>query len=109
MISSSAVSARKVHFERRELDLILRLYGRMVAGGHWRDYAIDALAERAMFSVFRRSSEAPLYVIEKRPMLALRQGAYAVATGQGFIIKRGRDLATVLNVFDRTRFGVVTD
>jgi hypothetical protein len=98
-----------VHFDRRELDLILRLYGRMVAAGHWRDYAIDALNERAVFSVFRRASEAPLYIIEKRPALAQRQGAYAAATGQGFVLKRGRDLAQVLTAFDKARFGLVTD
>lgn len=105
----SAAPAPKVHFDRRELDLILRLYGRMVAAGHWRDYAIDALNERAVFSVFRRASEAPLYIIEKRPALAQRQGAYAAATGQGFVLKRGRDLAQVLTAFDKARFGLVTD
>jgi hypothetical protein len=103
------LTASRVHFERRELDLILRLYGRMVAAGAWRDYAIDALADRAVFSVFRRTSEAPMYMIEKRPALAQRQGAYAVLTAQGFILKRGRDLSAVLRMLDKSRFAGVVD
>ena len=69
--------ASKVTFNRRELDRILSLYGRKVAAGEWRDYAIDFLKDRAVFSVFRRSSEFPIYRIEKNPRLERRQGAYA--------------------------------
>lgn len=91
-----------VTFHRRELDLILRIYGRMVAAGEWRDYAIDHLKDRAIFSVFRRTSEVPLFQIVKTPKLALRQGAYSVVAASGLVMKRGHDLDRVLDVFDRT-------
>ena len=99
--------ARRRHFEmpvtfdRRELDQILRIYGRMVAAGEWRDYAIDHLSDRAVFSVFRRTSEVPLFQIAKMPKLARRQGAFAVIAAGGVILKRGHELARVLGVFDR--------
>ena len=96
-----------VFFERREFERLLRLYGRMVAAGEWRDYAIDALSDRAVFSVYRRSSEAPLYRIEKQPALARRQGAWSVMAAGGLIVKRGHDLDQVLRVFDKGRFAVV--
>ena len=89
-----------VTFDRRELDQILRLYGRMVAANEWRDYAIDHLSDRAVFSVFRRTSEVPLYRIVKDPSMARRQGAYAVIATTGMILKRGHELARVLGVFD---------
>ena len=93
--------AGRIFFERRELKRILRLYGRMVALGEWRDYAIDGLAEAAVFSVFRRASEAPFYRIEKRPSLARRQGQWAVINQSGHILKRGHELEQVLKVFDK--------
>jgi hypothetical protein len=99
--------AAGVWFDRRELAPILSLYGRMVAAGEWRDYALDGLRDRAVFSVYRRASETPLYRIEKRPALARRQGAYAVVTATGCILKRGRELAQVLKVFDKKRLRVV--
>ncbi|POF32678.1 DUF2794 domain-containing protein [Roseibium marinum] len=92
-----------VAFNRRELDTILRLYGRMVADGEWRDYAIDLLTDRAVFSVFRRSSEMPLYRVEKDPKLAKRQGAYSVVATGGVILKRGHDLAQVLKVLEKKK------
>ena len=92
-----------VAFHRRELDLILRVYGHRVASGEWRDYAIDHLKDRAVFSVFRRASEMPLYRIEKVPKNARRQGAYAVVGAGGAILKRGADLAQVLRIFDKKR------
>lgn len=92
---------QRVQFDRGELNLILNLYGRMVAAGEWRDYAIDALRDRAVFSIFRRTSEMPLYRIEKDPALARRQGAYSVITPTGLILKRGHDLARVLQTIDR--------
>ncbi len=98
----------RVFFDRRELDQLLQLYGRMVAQGHWRDYAIDGLKDAAVFSVFRRTSEAPLYRIEKRPAQAARQGAWLVTAQGGLILKRGQDLSQVLKVFDRKRFAVVS-
>ena len=79
----------------------------MVAAGEWRDYGIDGLAEAAVFSVFKRSSEAPLYRIEKRPALARRQGAWAIIGEGGHILRRGHDLEQVLRFFDRGRFKVV--
>src|SRR5580704_8021227 len=90
-------------FERRELDRLLRLYGQMVAAGQWRDYAIDGLADTAVFSVFRRASEAPLYRIEKRPALARRQGQWAVINQSGHVLKRGHELEQVLKALDRLR------
>ena len=97
-----ARSAEPVTFNRRELDQLLRLYSMMVGAGEWRDYAMDFLKDRAVFSVYRRSSEVPLYRIEKNPRLARRQGEYAVIAASGMILKRGADLARVLGVFDKT-------
>ena len=96
-----------VFFERRELERLLSLYGRMVAAGEWRDYGMDGLRDCAVFSVFRRSAEAPLYRIEKHPALARKQGAWAVLGQGGHILKRGHDLEQVLKVFDKGRFTVV--
>jgi Protein of unknown function (DUF2794) len=90
-----------ISFDRRELNQILRVYGRKVADGEWRDYAIDQLREKAVFSVFRRASEVPLYQIVKQPKLARRQGAYALVAATGQILKRGHDLGNVLRVIDR--------
>ena len=90
-----------VAFDRRELDQILRLYSRMVAANEWRDYAIDHLSDRAVFSVFRRTSETPLYQIVKDPRLARKQGAFSVVAAGGLILKRGHELARVLGVFDK--------
>ncbi len=91
----------QVSFDRHELRAILDLYGRKVADGEWRDYAIDFTREKAVFSIFRRSSEVPLYRIEKDPRLARRQGVYAVVAGTGLIMKRGHDLRQVLRVLDK--------
>ena len=91
----------QVSFDRRELNTILGLYGRMVAAGEWRDYGISSLREVAVFSVFRRTAEHPLYRIEKRPKLRLRQGMYAVIGMDGQVLKRGHDLRTVLRVLER--------
>ncbi|ADY65597.1 MULTISPECIES: DUF2794 domain-containing protein [Rhizobium/Agrobacterium group] len=90
-----------ITFHRRELDAILRIYGRMVGEGEWRDYAIDHLREKAVFSVFKRSGEMPLYRIEKNPKLAAKQGAYCVVNTDGRILKRGHELPQVLKVFDK--------
>jgi hypothetical protein len=97
----------RVFFERRELERILNLYGRMVALGEWRDYAMDGLSDMAVFSVFRRASEAPLYRIEKRPSLARKQGQWAVINQSGHILKRGHELEQVLKVLDRIRLKAV--
>jgi hypothetical protein len=92
----------KVTFTRRELDRILGLYGRMVAAGEWRDYAIDFLKDRAVFSVFRRASEVPIYRIEKDPRLARKQGTYSVISATGLIVKRGHELDNVLRAVDKS-------
>ena len=89
-----------VGFDRRELNTILNLYGRKVALGEWRDYAIDFLKDRALFSVYKRSSERPLYVIEKNPRLRARQGQYMVLGQDGRVLKRGHELINVLRVLE---------
>lgn len=99
----TATPDREISWTRKELDQLLRVYGRQVAAGEWRDYAIDTLRECAVFSVFRRSSEMPLYRIEKRPRLAQKQGAYAVIAMSGHIMKRGHDLAQVLKVLEKKK------
>ena len=91
----------QVAFHRTELSQILSLYGRMVAAGEWRDYGISSLKEVAVFSVFRRTAEHPLYRIEKRPKLRGRQGMYAVIGAEGQVLKRGHDLKSVLRVLER--------
>jgi len=92
---------QQVAFDRKELGVILSLYGRMVAAGEWRDYGISCLRELAVFSVFRRTAEHPLYRIEKRPKLRHKQGTYAVVGMDGRILKRGADLKTVLAVLEK--------
>ena len=87
-------------FDRKELALILNVYGRKVGQGEWRDYAMDFLRERAVFSIYARVSERPLFIVEKTPKLRNRQGQYAVTNQQGRILKRGHDLALVLRVLD---------
>ena len=91
----------QVAFDRTELNHILSLYGRMVSAGEWRDYGLSFLRDVAVFSVFRRAAEHPLYRIEKRPRLRNRQGMYAVIGMDGQILKRGHDLRAVLRVLDR--------
>jgi Protein of unknown function (DUF2794) len=88
-------------FDRSELSRILTVYGRMVAAGEWRDYAVDFLEEAAVFSIFRRSSEMALFRVEKRPRLRGRQGQYAVIAAGGLVLKRGPELAQVLKIFDK--------
>jgi hypothetical protein len=100
-VVSFPAAPNRVTFNREELKAILNLYGRMVAEGEWRDYAIDFTREKAVFSVFRRASEMPLYRIEKDPRLARRQGAYSVVTASGLILKRGHALDGVLRVIDK--------
>lgn len=91
-------TAPVVSFNRQELREIMDLYGRMVAAGEWRDYALDFTADEAIFSIFKRASETPLYRIRKTPKLARRQGAYSVVAVGGLIMKRGHDLAKVIGV-----------
>ena len=99
----------QVAFDRAELSAILGVYGRMVAAGEWRDYALAFLRDAAVFSVFRRAAEFPLYRIEKQPRLRLRQGMYSVIAADGQILKRGHDLRQVLRIFDRKLIRPVED
>ena len=100
--ASLLAPASRVTFDRRELNRIFGLYGRKVAAGEWRDYAIDFGREKAVFSVFRRSSEVPLYRIEKQPKLARRQGAYSIVSSTGLILKRGHELRRVLGALEKS-------
>ena len=100
-IPLQAALPAQVAFQRAELGPILQLYGRMVAAGEWRDYAMTFLPDVAVFSVYRRASENPLYRIEKRPRLRTRQGQYAVIGAEGQVLRRGHDLAAVLRVLER--------
>lgn len=97
----TAAAVPQVTFDRLELNRILALYGRMVAAGEWRDYALDFLGETAVFSIFRRTSEMPMFRIEKRPDMRLKQGQYSVIAAGGVILKRGHELAQVLRIFDK--------
>jgi hypothetical protein len=107
--SSGQSAAAQVRFDRGELHRILTIYGRMVAAGEWRDYAIDFLDEVAVFSIFRRTSEMPLFRVEKRPKLRARQGQYAVIAAGNHVLKRGHDLANVLRVFDKKLLKALND
>lgn len=106
-LSSASQKPRKpsqVSFDRRELAEILNVYGQMVSKGHWKDYAMDFLADRAVFSIYRKASEHALYRIEKVPAMRQKQGQFSVIAPGGLVLKRGRDLKTVLRVFDKKRF-----
>ncbi|WP_238365687.1 DUF2794 domain-containing protein [Mesobacterium pallidum] len=94
-------AVEQVAFQRPELGVILGLYGRMVAAGEWRDYGISCLKDRAVFAVFRRTAETPLYRIEKHPKLRNKQGQYVVFGPEGQVLRRGHDLKTVLRVLER--------
>ena len=98
--TKSITAPAQIVFNRRELEQILSMYGRRVAAGEWRDYAIDMLRDKAVFSIFRRSTETPLYRIEKNPKTARKQGPYSVIAATGLIVRRGHDLNKVLRVLD---------
>jgi hypothetical protein len=100
-VAEAGPAQAPISFNRQELTEILEIYGRKVADGEWRDYAIDHRRDEAVFSVFRRSSEVPLYRIVKQPKLARRQGAYSVVAATGLILERGHDLGNVLRVLDK--------
>lgn len=108
VVPFSGKNTAKVAFQRPEMRHILDVYGRLVATGQARDYAIGMFKDRAIFAIYRRASEAPNWRIEKIPSLANKQGAYCVIGSSGQVLKRGRDLRSVLNVFARKRFDVVS-
>lgn len=99
-IPFSGALHEQVCFDRRELSAILAVYGRMVAMGEWRDYGLSTLRDMAVFAIFRRTAEHPLYRIEKRPKLRSKQGMYAVVGMDGQTLRRGHDLAAVLKVLE---------
>ena len=107
--SAGSAVLQLTRFDRAELAAILNVYGRQVAAGEWRDYAMDFLKDKAVFAVYRRTSEYPLYRIEKTPRLARKQGAYSVVTATGLILKRGSDLKRVLAILDRKLLAIRTD
>jgi len=100
-VTESVGKSAVISFDRRELNLLFNLYGARVAAGEWRDYALDFMPSRAVFSIFRRASEMPLYRVEKNPELARRQGAYSVVAANGQILRRGHELGRVLRVLDK--------
>lgn len=102
-------AAQQVGFDRAELARILDLYGRMVAAGHWRDYAIDLGREAAVFAAFRRATERPEFRIEKRPALRARQGMWALINESGAVMKRGHELAPVLAPVERRLMKLVAE
>ena len=89
-----------VAFNRKEMMLLLNVYGRKVAEGEWRDYALDMLKDCAYFSIFRRTSERPQFVVEKNPKLRTRQGQFTVTNSEGRVLRRGHELERVLRVFE---------
>ena len=102
-VAASATAPPRIRFNRRELDLILHIYGRLVSEGECRDYAIGGFRDHAVFCMHRRASEAPTWTVEKRPDMARRQGAFSVTNATGLILKRGHDLAQVLRVLEPKR------
>lgn len=108
-VSGAGPVPEQVSFDRAELSAILSLYGRMVAAGEWRDYGISLLRDKAVFSVFRRTAEHPLYRVEKAPRLRARHGLYSVVGMDGRILKRGNDLRNVLGVLERKLIRPVAD
>ena len=96
-----------VYFERLEMDAIMDVYGRMVAAGEWRDYALNMHKDRAIFSIFKRAAEMPIYRIEKQPALARKQGAWSIISPEGVILKRGHNVQNLLAFFARRKFRIV--
>lgn len=97
----AAASGSKTAFQRDELSVLMGLYGRMVAAGEWRDYALSFLKDEAIFSIYRRTAETPLYRVEKRPKERAKNAMYVVISMEGRVLKRGNDLKQVLSVLER--------
>jgi len=98
---SKKASFERVSFQRRDIDTLMQFYSARVGTGEWRDYAMDMLKDRAVFSVFKRASEVPIYTVEKQPKLARKQGEWSVINASGLVLKRGHDLKQVLKVLDK--------
>ena len=97
----------KISFDKKELEPILRIYGKMVAMGNWRDYSISCSASSAIFSIFRRSAETPLYMIIKTPRLSKQNRIFSIVAMDGQIIKQGNNLKDVLQILNKDLFKVV--
>ena len=97
----SVTSVSVIAFDRDELRALMNLYGRQVATGEWRDYALDFLPDLAVFLMFKRANEAPVFQLEKRPKNARLQGQYTLRGSMGQVLKRGHDLERVLRFFDK--------
>lgn len=97
----------QIVFHRTELNMLMGLYGRMVAAGEWRDYGLSFLRDVAVFCVFKRTAENPLYRVEKRPKMRLKQGQFALIGMDGQVLKRGNDLRQVLQTLERKLIRVV--
>lgn len=104
--SAKGRAPSQIAFNRQELALILAVYGQMVSNGDWKDYALDFLRDKAVFSIYRKATEHALYRVEKVPALRNKQGQFAVIAPGGLILKRGHDLKAVLRIFDKQRFRV---
>ena len=107
--SADRAAPDQVTFDRKELSALLTVYGRFVAAGEWRDYGMPFAKDHAVFAVFRRAAENPMYRIEKRPKNARAQGQYSVAAMDGRVLKRGADLRQVLRVLDKKLIRAVED
>ena len=101
---SQSTGPSQVAFDRQEISAIMNVYGQMVSKGDWKDYAMDFLRDKAVFSIYRRATEHPLYRIEKVPALRNKQGQFAIIAPGGLVLKRGHELKTVLKIFDKARF-----
>jgi len=101
---SRSTGPSQVAFDRQEISAIMNVYGQMVSKGYWKDYAMDFLRDKAVFSIYRRATEHPLYRIEKVPALRNKQGQFAIIAPGGLVLKRGHELKTVLKIFDKARF-----
>lgn len=106
-ITADATAATLTYMHRRELDLILNIYGRMVSKGIWKDYAIDTLKDEAIFSIFKHAAEMPSYRIVKQPSLSRKQGMWRILSMSGQVLKRGRDLKMMLNYFNKLSFNII--
>ncbi|MBT7642961.1 MAG: DUF2794 domain-containing protein [Rhodobiaceae bacterium] len=103
----AARAPARIMWTRPELSILLNIYGRQVAAGHWRDYAMSDGKEAATFSMFRRASEVALYKVEKIPALRRKQGQYVLSGMEGRVLRRGHDLEAVLRFFERKNMRLI--
>lgn len=103
----AAKAPARIMWTRPELSILLNIYGRQVAAGHWRDYAMSDGKEAAIFSMFRRASEMALYKVEKIPALRRKQGQYVLSGMEGRVLRRGHDLEAVLRFFERKNMRLI--